>query len=218
MPGHGTCFITVVFNPKARTHKIFEVFATVGKAGSCESAELSALTKAITAGLRNDKPIPVQTYIEMLLGIQCEHSIIGHPSSTSDAIARTLQKYKDGIPLPLAVETPPTPDEDEKEDSSLLDIIVVPANLIEQVSRIIRSQICSCRLRQDPTGGPFRIESQYSTRKPQTKWESETQTAEYVDVRCKLMSHLKAQSNSILDHVIQVEIANWIEIHERRIK
>jgi len=88
--GCGSIYITVGYV----NGKIFEIFATLGHSGGCGYAQLEALTRSITAGLRYG--VPVDEYIDQLQKIKCPspgHSDEGAVESCSDAIAKVMQKY-----------------------------------------------------------------------------------------------------------------------------
>lgn len=79
-------------------NKIFEVFVSIGGIGSCQYAQLSALTLAITMGLRHG--VPVSTYTKKLKGIQCfKPSFIDGKKyvSCADAIARVLEQEEEHL-------------------------------------------------------------------------------------------------------------------------
>ena len=75
--------------------ELFEVFATMGKAGGCVISHLEALTRAVTLGLRCG--IPLNEFVRQLTGIGCptpqswpkEEAV----ASCSDALGKTLDKY-----------------------------------------------------------------------------------------------------------------------------
>lgn len=89
--GCGNIYVTV----GCVDNKPFEVFASLGHSGGCAYAQLEALTRCITAGLRYG--VPVEEYIDQLNEIKCPspgHSSEGAIDSCADAIARVLKKYK----------------------------------------------------------------------------------------------------------------------------
>ena len=72
--------------------EIFEVFATLGRAGGCGYAQNEALTRSITLGIRCG--VPVSEYVRQLEGIKCPN--IGLEEGVSilscaDAIAKVLE-------------------------------------------------------------------------------------------------------------------------------
>ena len=88
--GHGNTYITINFDEDARP---FEVFTTVGKAGSCDSANLEAISRLVSLALRSG--IRVDQVIEQIQGITC------HPvwdqgmqvRSAPDAVSLALKKH-----------------------------------------------------------------------------------------------------------------------------
>ncbi|MCJ7760871.1 TSCPD domain-containing protein, partial [Candidatus Bathyarchaeota archaeon] len=74
--------------------RLFEVFATIGHSGGCAMSFTEALTRSITAGLRQETPVPVEEYIDQLHDIRClnpfpfpkEEATLSCP----DAIAKAL--------------------------------------------------------------------------------------------------------------------------------
>lgn len=91
--GCGYIYITV----NTTDSEIFEIFASLGKAGGCAKAQLEALSRCVTLGLRYG--VPVDEYIKQLSNIKClnPQSIPEDESSVScaDAISRTLQEELD---------------------------------------------------------------------------------------------------------------------------
>jgi ribonucleoside-diphosphate reductase alpha chain len=88
--GCGSLYITVAYDDKG----IFEVFATLGKAGGCASAQLEATCRLITLALRSG--VDVASLVKQLKGIRCPSiaweggkSIL----SCADAIAGVLEKH-----------------------------------------------------------------------------------------------------------------------------
>ena len=91
--GQGNLFVTVNFDEDGR---LFEVFGTLGKAGSTDSARLEAITRLASLGLRTG--IDPEQIVEQLQGITDEPvwsngNLIG---SVPDAISRVLQKHIKG--------------------------------------------------------------------------------------------------------------------------
>ncbi len=72
-----------------------EVFASLGKAGTCTSCQLEALTRSITLGLKYG--VPVEEFINELKDIQCPNKNLWPEDertlSCADAIARALEEY-----------------------------------------------------------------------------------------------------------------------------
>lgn len=93
----GSLYITL---NRDNTHGTFEVFAHLGKQGSCQAASNEALTRMISLSLRYS--VPVEEIITQLRGIKCPHGI-SFPkeeatASCPDAIARVLEEYYDSGP------------------------------------------------------------------------------------------------------------------------
>lgn len=85
--GCGSIYVTVTRDNKG----LFEVFATLGKAGGCATANLEAITRCITLGLRYS--IPPEEFIRQLNGIQCPKAIWNNQErilSCADAIAKVI--------------------------------------------------------------------------------------------------------------------------------
>ncbi|MEE8442365.1 MAG: adenosylcobalamin-dependent ribonucleoside-diphosphate reductase [Dehalococcoidia bacterium] len=88
--GHGNTFITINFD---QDNHPFEVFTTLGRAGSCDSANLEAISRLASLSLRSG--ILVDQVIDQLQGITC------HPvwdqgvqvRSAPDAVALALKKH-----------------------------------------------------------------------------------------------------------------------------
>jgi len=76
--------------------KIFEVFASMGKAGGCATSQVEALGRIISLGLRSG--VEPKQIVRQLSSISC-HSpvIIGGEKilSCADAIAKTIKFYLD---------------------------------------------------------------------------------------------------------------------------
>lgn len=85
----GNLYITV----NVKDNAIFEVFATLGKCGGCMYSNMSALTTAITMGIRHG--VNAQVYVDKLKGINCsskswEDGILY--TSCADAIAQVMEE------------------------------------------------------------------------------------------------------------------------------
>ena len=63
--GHGNMYITINF----QEDRPFEVFSNLGKAGGCDSAQLEAISRLISLGLRSG--IDPSQIVEQLRGITC---------------------------------------------------------------------------------------------------------------------------------------------------
>lgn len=91
--GHGHTYVTVNHDDQGRP---FEVFTTVGKAGSCDAANLEAVSRLASLALRSG--VPAEEVVDQLQGITC------HPvwdkgvqvRSTPDALAQVLKRYRNG--------------------------------------------------------------------------------------------------------------------------
>jgi ribonucleoside-diphosphate reductase alpha chain len=88
--GHGNMYVTINFDEQGRP---FEVFATLGKAGSCDSAQLEAISRLTSLALRSGiDPIKL---LEDLRGITCcpawdEGTLV---RSAPDAVALVLGRH-----------------------------------------------------------------------------------------------------------------------------
>lgn len=96
--GCGSLFVNVNLDEEG---KPFEVFAQLGKAGGCASAQTQSTARLASVILRAG--VPVKQVIKQLAGIRC-HKPAGMPPadedqpdnrvlSCSDAIARVLKEY-----------------------------------------------------------------------------------------------------------------------------
>ena len=91
--GHGNMYITINFDGADAP---FEVFANLGKAGGCDSAQLEAISRLVSLALRSG--IEPNTVIEQLRGITCcpawdEGTLV---RSGPDAVALTLDRHTAG--------------------------------------------------------------------------------------------------------------------------
>ena len=88
--GHGNTFVTINLDQDGQP---FEVFTTLGKAGSCDSAHLEAIARLVSLALRSG--VPAEEIVDQLQGITC------HPvwdqgvmvRSVPDALAQVLRKH-----------------------------------------------------------------------------------------------------------------------------
>ncbi len=95
--GHGNTYINITFDQEGRP---FEVFTTLGKAGSCDMANLEAVSRLASLALRSG--ISADEVVEQLQGITC------HPvwdqgvqvRSAPDAVALALKKHTSLPPGP----------------------------------------------------------------------------------------------------------------------
>ena len=95
--GCGTLFVTVNFD---ENNQPYEVFARLGKSGSCFASQIQSLTSIISIALRNGTPI--EEIVEKLKGHRCSSPIITEGVevlSCSDALAKEIEfilKQKEG--------------------------------------------------------------------------------------------------------------------------
>jgi len=89
MTGCGKMYVTVTHD---KNGDMFEVFTHLGKSGQCGSAQLEAICRAVTAGLRCG--ISPSIFIKQFKGIKCPSPGIdeGHVLSCADAIAYVMEK------------------------------------------------------------------------------------------------------------------------------
>ena len=88
--GHGNTFVTINLD---QDNQPFEVFTTLGKAGSCDSAHLEAIARLVSLALRSG--VPAEEIVDQLQNITC------HPvwdqgvmvRSVPDALAQVLRKH-----------------------------------------------------------------------------------------------------------------------------
>lgn len=86
--GCGNMYVTPAWDGEY----LIEVFATLGKAGGCAHAQLEAITRSISLGLKYG--VPVDEYVRELKGIRCPNLGLDKGEqilSCSDAIAEVLQ-------------------------------------------------------------------------------------------------------------------------------
>lgn len=93
--GCGYVYIT----PNWDGSTLIEVFATLGKAGGCAHAQLEAITRMISLGLRYG--IPVEEFVKELKGIRCPSPSLDEGKeilSCPDAIAGVLDESRNNRP------------------------------------------------------------------------------------------------------------------------
>ena len=88
--GCGTLYVTLNKDGSS----LFEVFATLGKAGGCARCQNEAVTRAITLGLRCG--IPKEEFVKEFRGIRCPNPHL-YPKaeevlSCADAIAKVIEE------------------------------------------------------------------------------------------------------------------------------
>ena len=90
---HGNLYVNITFDTEG---KPFEVFATLGKAGSCERAAVQAISKLASHLLRSG--VHLREVATQLSGLRCcPHWDDGHQiESVADGIALVLARYKEG--------------------------------------------------------------------------------------------------------------------------
>jgi len=98
--GCGNLYITV--NRDEKTNNVLEVFATLGKSGSCARCQCEGLTRIITLGLRCGVPDSfwLNECIKQLMDIKCstpgdyygENGTKKRVESCPDAIAQVLKE------------------------------------------------------------------------------------------------------------------------------
>ena len=93
--GSGNTYITLNFDEEGLP---FEVFATLGKAGSIDSANLEAVSRLVSLALRSG--IAMESVIDELQGITCnpvwDQGVLVR--SVPDALAHVLRKYTSDMP------------------------------------------------------------------------------------------------------------------------
>ena len=88
--GCGTMYITLGYVD----NQLFEIFAWLGKGGSCAKSMVEAIVRCIAIGLQEG--IPVEAYIEHLENISCPTHAMrkgGAVTSCADAIAKVLKEH-----------------------------------------------------------------------------------------------------------------------------
>ena len=98
--GCGNMYITV----GVLDDQPFEVFAVLGKAGTCTKAQTEALTRMVSLALQHG--VPVKEIVEQLQDIRCQsptHYEGELVQSCSDAISKVLARtHVESAPLPMA--------------------------------------------------------------------------------------------------------------------
>lgn len=87
--GCGNLYVTVNSDEEG----LFEIFAHLGKAGNCGSAQLEAICRSVTIGLRAG--VDPEAFIKQLSGIKCPSPSWDEGEqvlSCADAISKVLKK------------------------------------------------------------------------------------------------------------------------------
>jgi ribonucleoside-diphosphate reductase alpha chain len=89
--GCGTMYVTI----NEDENNVFEVFASMGKAGGCASSQIEAIGRLISLALRSG--VDVKQIIKQLMSISCHWAITIDDNtkslSCSDAIAKTIKLH-----------------------------------------------------------------------------------------------------------------------------
>ncbi|MEW6525286.1 MAG: vitamin B12-dependent ribonucleotide reductase [Spirochaetota bacterium] len=88
--GCGSLYVTI----NEDEHGLFEVFATMGKAGGCAASQAEAVSRLISLSLRSG--IEPQQIIKQLKGVRCPNQAWvkgGRIYSCADAIAKAMERY-----------------------------------------------------------------------------------------------------------------------------
>ena len=111
---HGTMYVTITYKV---ARKPFEVFVTMGKAGSHERAWIEALSTCISVALRSGVPAP--TFIDQLRGISCGPIPDGSGQfikSPADGLGLVLQEFC--FPGSTERHIEPEPEEEPEEEEA----------------------------------------------------------------------------------------------------
>jgi ribonucleoside-diphosphate reductase alpha chain len=87
--GCGNLFVTINFD---KDNKPYEVFARLGKSGSCFLSQIQSLTTIISIAIQGG--IPIERIIKKLKGHRCSNPIITEGEETlscSDALAKAME-------------------------------------------------------------------------------------------------------------------------------
>lgn len=87
---HGTMFVTIT----SVRRRPLEVFANIGKAGSCERAWVEAVTRLISTALRYR--VPPQEIVDQLKAIKCDPPV-GYQGDVASGGTKTISSPADGI-------------------------------------------------------------------------------------------------------------------------
>ncbi len=109
MPGHGTIFTTITYNPE--TKKPLELFGWQGKAGGCTLAYMEGFGRLISISLRSG--VPVEAILEALRGISCRHggvvkgqAVLSPPDALGIALERFLETQGEEVESPTVIVGP----------------------------------------------------------------------------------------------------------------
>ena len=123
--GHGNLFVTLTWDEFG---ELFETFLTLGRAGSCDSANLQAIAKLSTLALRNR--IDPKEIAEMLAGISCHPVWVDGVQihSAPDALAQVIAAHigKGDIPVPQKEDLEIQLSARYKPPGSLQEVIALP--------------------------------------------------------------------------------------------
>jgi len=111
--GCGSLYVTINEDEEG----IFEVFATMGKAGGCAASQTEAVSRLISLSLRSG--IEKQQIVKQLKGVRCPNQAWekgGRIYSCADAIAKAIERYT-GINPP---KTAPSKNEKKVEDAKAI--------------------------------------------------------------------------------------------------
>lgn len=126
--GHGNTYVTINFDEQGNP---FEVLIILGKAGSCDAANMEAIGRLISLALRNG--IPAEEIIDQLQGITC------HPVWDQGELVRSSP---DAVALALKHHTKERPKEPTQTADTEFQLPLVPQpNQPSQVSSITNPTI-----------------------------------------------------------------------------
>lgn len=87
---HGTLWVSVSFSQD----RPIEVFATIGKAGSCDTAYLASITRLASVALQYG--VPLLEIVDQMRKVSCHPYMVGSDTentSPTDAIGHILEEY-----------------------------------------------------------------------------------------------------------------------------
>ena len=111
--GHGNMYVTINFDEQQTP---FEVFANLGKAGGCDSAQIEAISRLVSLALRSG--IDISVILEQIAGITCCPAWDNgtRVQSSPDALAVAFKRQTGGISpadnahqnqIPMSFDPPP---------------------------------------------------------------------------------------------------------------